>query len=103
LLVKSPPWWSIPHSMTKLRPLAPTYVVASELGQAMFEGVDVALLDETAELPDELTEEADVSEEVCEVEDTVLELAVEEETPPVFSLAPQMEGLLPAAPRVFFR
>jgi hypothetical protein len=40
--------------MTKLRPLAPTYVVASELGQAMFEGVDVALLDETVELPDEL-------------------------------------------------
>lgn len=93
----------MPHSMTKLRPLAPTYVVASELGQAMFEGVDVALLDETVELPDELWEEEEVPEEVCDVDDTVEELTVEEETSPVMSLAPQIAALLPAAPRVFFR
>lgn len=88
--------------MTKLRPLAPTYVVASELGQAMFEGVDVALLDETVELPDELTDETDVLEEVCDVEDTVVELTLEE-APPVVSLAPQIAGALPAAPSDFFK
>ena len=103
MLVKSPPWWSMPHSMTKLRPLAPTYVVASDEGQAMFEGVDVALLDETVELPDEFWEETDAPEEACDVEDTALELTVEEETLPVMSLAPQIAELLPAAPRVFFR
>ena len=62
--------------MTKLRPLAPTYVVASDPGHATFEGVDVALVDETVELPDELEDETDVLEEVCDVEDTVLELTI---------------------------
>lgn len=89
--------------MTKLRPLVPTYVVASEDGQLRFEGVDVALLDETVGLPDELWEETDVPEEVCDVEDTTDELTVEEEAPPVMSLAPQMAELLPAAPSVFLR
>lgn len=89
--------------MTKLRPLAPTYVVASDPGHAMFEGVDVALVDETVELPDELEDETDVLEEVCDVEDTVLELTVEEEAPPVMSLAPQIAEALFAAPSVFFK
>lgn len=88
--------------MTKLRPLAPTYVVASDPGHAMFEGVDVALVDETVELPDELEDETDVLEEVCDVEDTVLELTVEE-PPPVMSLAPQIADALFAAPSVFFK
>jgi hypothetical protein len=44
-----------------------------------------------------------VPEEVCDVEDTVEELTVEDETSPVMSLAPQIAALLPAAPRVFFR
>ena len=72
----------------------------------MFEGVDVALLDETVELPDELWEETDVPDEVCDVEDTVVELTVEEadeEALPVMSLAPQIVGLLPAAPSDFFK
>ena len=89
--------------MTKLRPLAPTYVVASDPGHAMFEGVDVALLDETVELPDELEDETDVLEEVCDVEDTVLELTVEEEAPPVMSMATQIAEALFAAPSVFFK
>ena len=89
--------------MTNLRPLAPTYVVASEDGHAMFEGVDVALVDETVELPDELCEETDVSEEVCDVEDAVVELTVEEEALPVMSLAPQIAEALFAAPSVFFK
>lgn len=92
--------------MTKLRPLAPTYVVASDPGHATFEGVDVALVDETVELPDELEDETDVLEEVCDVEDTVLELTgltVEEEAPPVMSLAPQIAEALFAAPSVFFK
>lgn len=88
--------------MTKLRPLAPTYVEASDEGQAMFEGVEVALVEETVELPDELTEETDVLEEDCDVEDTVVELT-DEETPPVMSLAPQIAEALPAAPRDFFK
>jgi hypothetical protein len=88
--------------MTNLRPLAPTYVVASEDGHAMFEGVDVALVDETVELPDELCEETDVPE-VCDVEDTVVELTVEEEALPVMSLAPQIAEALFAAPSVFFK
>lgn len=76
----------------------------------MLEGVDVVLLDETVELPDELTEETDVPEEVCDVEDKVDELTVEEmveeadeEALPVMSLAPQIDGLLPAAPSDFLR
>ena len=77
-------------------------MVASDDGQARFEGVDIALLDETVELPDELTEETDATEEVCDVEDTVVELTAEE-VPPVKSLAPQIEGLLFAVPRAFFR
>ena len=89
--------------MTKLRPLAPTYVVASDPGHAMLEGVDVALLDETVELPDELEDETDVLEEVCDVEDTVLELTAEEEASPVMSLAPQIAEALFAAPSVFFK
>ena len=93
--------------MTKLRPLAPTYMVASDEGQAMFEGVDVALVDEVVELPDELTEELVAPEEVCDVEDTVLELteltAEEEEASPVMSLAPQIAEALFAAPSVFFK
>jgi hypothetical protein len=92
--------------MTKLRPLAPTYVVASELGQAMLEGVAVAVLDETVELPDEVEEETDVAEElceeVCEVEDVAVELTVEE-APPVLSFAPQIAEALFAAPSVFFK
>lgn len=89
--------------MTKLRPLVPTYVVASDPGHAMLEGVDVALVDETVELPDELTEEVVVPEEVCDVEDTVVELTLEEEAPPVISLAPQIAEALFAAPSVFFK
>jgi hypothetical protein len=76
----------------------------------MFEGVEVTLLDETVELPDELTEETDVPDEVCDVEDTEDELTVEEtveeaeeEAPPIMSLAPQIDGLLPAAPSDFLR
>ena len=75
---------------------------ASDDGQARFEGVNVALLDETVELPDELTEETDALEVVWDVEDTVVELTAEE-APPVISLAPQIEGLLFAVPRAFFR
>lgn len=103
LLPISPAWWSMPHSMTKLRPLEPTYVVAFEAGQAMLEGVAVALLEETVELADELEPDTDVAELDC---DAVLELTVEEaveEVPPAMSLAPQMDGLLLAAPRFFFR
>jgi hypothetical protein len=80
-------------------------VVASEDGQARLEGVVVALLDETVELTDELEPDADVAEDDCDAEDPVVELTVEEtldEAPPVVSLAPQIEGLLFAAPRAFF-
>lgn len=72
----------------------------------MFEGVDVALVDEVVELPDELTEELVAPEEVCDVEDTVLELTeltAEEEASPVMSLAPQIAEALFAAPSVFFK
>jgi hypothetical protein len=82
------------------------YVVASEDGQARLEGVVVALLDETVELPDALEEDTDVTEVDCDDEDTVVELTVEEtleEAPPVLSLAPQIEGLLFAEPSVFLR
>jgi len=92
--------------MIKLRPLVPMYVVASEDGQARLEGVVVALLDETVELPDELEEDTNVTEVGCDDEDTVVELTVEEaleEAPPVLSLAPQIDGLLFAEPSVFFR
>ena len=72
----------------------------------MFEGVDVALVDEVVELPDELTEELVAPEEVCDVEDTVLELTeltAEEEASPVMSLAPQIAEALFASPSVFFK
>lgn len=90
-------------------------MVPSEEGQATSEGVTVALLeeDDTVELADELEtllEETDVAELDCDADDTVLELAVElavdealDETLSVKSLAPQIEELFPAAPRVFFK
>jgi hypothetical protein len=96
----------MPHSMTKSRPLAPTYVMASEDGQARFEGVVVALLEVTVELTDEVWPDTDVAVDDCDAEDPALELTVEEtldEAPPVVSLAPQIEGLLFAEPRVCFR
>jgi hypothetical protein len=110
LLPMSPAWWSIPHSMVNLRPLEPTYVAPSEAGQAMLEGVAVAL-DETldaTELAGELEAllgETEVAEPDCDPEDAVLEVAVEEteEVPPAINLAPQIDGLFVAVPRICFR
>jgi hypothetical protein len=111
LLPMSPAWWSIPHSIVNLRPLEPTYVVPSEAGQAMLEGEAVAL-DETldaTELAGELEallEETEVAEPDCEADDAVLEVAVEEteeEVPPATNLAPQIDGLFVAVPRICFR
>jgi hypothetical protein len=88
--------------MVNLRPLEPTYVVPSEAGQAMFEGEAVAL-DETldaTELAGELEallEETEVADPDCEADDAVLEV------PPATNLAPQIDGLFVAVPRICFR
>jgi hypothetical protein len=104
LLDMSPPRWSIPHSTVNLRPLAPTYVVPSEAGQAMLDGEAVALVEET-ELAGEL-EVLLVETDAVELDVPVLEVAVDEtvdETLSSKSLAPQIEGLFAAVPRIFFR
>jgi hypothetical protein len=86
-------------------------VVPSEAGQAMLEGEAVALdemLDAT-ELAGEieaLLEETVVADPDCEADDAVLEVAAEdteEDAPPATNLAPHIEGLFAAAPRICFR
>jgi hypothetical protein len=82
LLVRSPPWWSMPHSMRNEAPDARVYVVASSDGQetavALAEALELTLVDD--------------SETVDEAEDEVLEADAEllaDELDDTSSLAPQ--------------
>jgi hypothetical protein len=97
----SPPIWSIPHSMTKLWPLGLVYVVASDAGQEMSDGVLLAEVVEVALVVDPLEEDSvvvalDRLVETPDCEDDVPE-------PSVKSFAPQTAGLFTAEPTAFLR
>jgi hypothetical protein len=87
--------------MVNLRPLGPTYVVPSEAGQAMLEGEAVAL-DEMLDAT-ELAGEIEALLEETVVADPDCEADTEEDAPPATNLAPHIEGLFAAAPRICFR
>lgn len=101
LLVRSPPWWSIPHSMRYWLPLGSVTREPSEEGQEVT--VDVA---EALELvPDEVCElVTDTDVELADVEllvDVEVEVATEE-LEDAMSLAPKIAGALTAAPTLLF-
>jgi hypothetical protein len=107
----SPPLWSIPHSTTKLWPLGPVYVVASDPGQEMSEGVLLGETDvmELVVVPLEDSEVAELDkldvEPDCDDDDPTpkLELEVVVLEPSFKSLAPQTAGMFTAEPTALLR
>jgi hypothetical protein len=101
----------MPHSITKFWPLGLVYVLASEAGQEMSDGVLLGGIDvvELAVVPLEDSEVAELErlDDTLDGEDDVaaLELELVDVAPePSFkSLAPQTAGMFTAEPTAFLR
>jgi hypothetical protein len=91
--------------MTKLWPLGLVYVVASDAGQEMSDGVLLADVVEVALVVIPLEEDRPDDEPDCEDDVTVLALELVDVVPEpsVKSLAPQTAGLFTAKPTAFLR